>query len=130
MKYLLVAGLMIIGGAQASIIIPEPGKAISATTTLPSVNPGLLKECANATEEYKASCVVYTTTGVALSLSSVALLKEEVKHVEADAYAFLAGEEMSLALEEAIENARHNHQELNELSDRNIAVLLVQALHF
>ena len=33
MKYLLVAGLMIIGGAQASIIIPEPGKAISATTT-------------------------------------------------------------------------------------------------
>ncbi|WP_408096989.1 hypothetical protein ACJVC5_18290 [Peredibacter sp. HCB2-198] len=125
---LILAGLMIIGGARASIIIPEPGKAISATTTLPSVNPSLLKECANATEEYKANCVVYTTTGVALSVSSVVLLKEEAKHVGPDVYAYLAGEEMTLALGEVLEKVRSESEELAQLSDKELSAALIQSL--
>ena len=123
-----IAGLMALGSASASIIIPEPGKAMSATTTLPSVKPDLLAECANATEAYKSNCVIYTTTGVALSISSVALLKEEVKHVEPDVYAYLAGEEMTLALEEVVNEVREQAPELQNSSNEEIVSLLVSSL--
>ena len=130
MKHSIVclSALLAMGSAHARIIIPDLSDAFSATTTLPSVKPDLIKECANATEKFKANCVVYTTTGVALSISSVALLKEEVKHVEPDVYAYLAGEEMSLALEEVVNEARKQSPELQNSNDEEVVSLLVSAL--
>lgn len=130
MKHSIVclSALLAMGSAHARIIIPDLSDAFSGTTTLPSVKPDLIKECANATEEYKANCVVYTTTGVALSISSVALLKEEVKHVEPDVYAYLAGEGMSLALSVVLEEVRSSSEELAPLSDEELSALLIQSL--
>lgn len=126
---LILAGLTALGSANASIIVPEPGKAISATTTLPSIKPDLIQDCATASPDSKASCVVYTTTGVALSISSVALLKEEVKHVEPDVYAYLAGEEMTLALTESLHKLRSESEDLAQLSDLELIASLLESMN-
>lgn len=57
--------------------------------------------------------------------STIALLKEEALQVETDAYAFLAGEEMTLALEELVEKAIGEIPGLADFSDEEIVASLI-----
>lgn len=68
------------------------------------------------------ACVI---SAVLLTSSTVLVLKEEVQHVEADAYAFLAGEEMTFALEEVIAKAKEEVSELQKESDETVVAFLI-----
>ena len=70
-------------------------------------------------------------SGVALnlgltSLTALVLLKEEMIHVKADAYNFLAGEEISLALEEQMEKVREAAPELATATDEEVVAVMIQ----
>lgn len=62
------------------------------------------------------------------SFSTILLLKEDIQQVEADGYAFLAGEEMTLALEEVINKARQESAELDQMSDAEVTAVLLQSV--
>lgn len=68
------------------------------------------------------------TAGTTLSLASVIdpALKEEMKEVEADAYNFLAGEELSLALEEQMAKVRELAPELADATDEELVAVMIQ----
>lgn len=80
------------------------------------------------------NCQKLTASGVGATAlyasSTILLLKEEAKMVEPDAYQYLAGEEMTLHLEETINKAREEHPELAQLDDKDVAILLLETLNF
>lgn len=71
------------------------------------------------------NCVFATTTGITITLSSVVLLKEEVVQVERDAYAFLAGEEMTLALEQVVEKAKNEVPSYSKMNNEEVIAHLM-----
>ena len=73
----------------------------------------------------EGDCGSAITSSIAISLSTVLLLKEEVAHVEVDAYAFLAGEELTLALEEVIEKAKNEVPSYSEMNDAEVIAHLM-----
>lgn len=80
------------------------------------------------------NCQKLTASGVGATAlyatSTLLLLKEEAKMVEPDAYQFLAGEEMTLMLEETINKTREENQEVSHLSDKEIVLLYLETLNF
>jgi hypothetical protein len=60
------------------------------------------------------------------TLLTLAMLKEDVQAVRQDAYDTLAGLEMTLALEEAIQKIRQEAPELNHLSNTEIIQLILE----
>lgn len=102
-------------------------------TSAPTVSLGALHACfkKNQTEEDGYACGFGTVTFGPISTSTLlalVLLKEEVQNVEQDAYNMLAGEGISDALKELIENAKAEHEELQNRSDKDIATLLIDTL--
>ena len=74
-----------------------------------------------------SECTTIKTASVTLTIvSSVLLLKEDIQQVEADAYNFLAGEEISLALEEQMAKVREAAPELADLSDEEIVTIMIE----
>lgn len=57
------------------------------------------------------------------------LLKEDMQQVSPDAYNFLAGEEISLALEEQMNRVRENAPELADASPEQIAAVMLEIAH-
>lgn len=60
----------------------------------------------------------------------IALLKEEVEVIQLDAQAALAGEPVSLALQEMINKVRAENHDVNEMSDLEIIIALVEAVNY
>lgn len=72
-------------------------------------------------------CGAVFSTLNAVSTTVLVLLKEEVQHVEADAYNFLAGEEISLGLEEVMNTLRSESEELASKSNEELAAIMLEA---
>lgn len=91
-------------------------------------------KCLTSTGEAStASCVVAISasgTSTAEALTTIVLLKEEVQEVQIDAYGFLAGEEMTLALEMLLEDIRHQGGEiLSQASDEELVQKIVLGMN-
>ena len=61
-----------------------------------------------------------------LGMASDVIFKEEIQQIEVDAYNFLAGEEISLALEEQMAKVREAAPELADLSDEEIVTIMIE----
>lgn len=109
---------LISGNVLASGITVETNRIVTATTFSPTYSAAVCLEGAIQ------GCLLSSAT----ALTSIALLKEDVQQVEVDGYAFLAGEEMTLALEEVINKARQESAELDQLSDAEITTVLLQSV--
>lgn len=73
----------------------------------------------------EGDCGSAISSAITVSLSTVLLLKEEMAHVEVDAYAFLAGEELTLALEAVIEKAINEVPQYAKFSDQEVVLHLM-----
>lgn len=63
------------------------------------------------------------------SISTAGLYdKQEIEQVSVDAYNFLAGEEMTLALEHQMNAIRKKLPEAQDMSDEEVAVLMLEIL--
>lgn len=98
-------------GLLATSIFPTSGVIFCTGHGAPAECPYLV-----------SSTQVLTTTGVVL------LLKEDIVQVQPDIYNFLAGEEITLALEEQMKKVRRNIPELAEASDEEVASTMLQIL--
>lgn len=78
----------------------------------------------------KKACAMALSANIGLTLSTILILKEEVKETEVDAYNFLAGDDISLALAEQMEKIRASSEQASELSDSDIALLIIQIANF
>ena len=99
---------------------------------------GALSTTAGAVSSLEASsCIVNGSSSEARTCAAVSSLsssitsvnnKEDLKQVEADAYNFLAGEEMTLALQEQIENVRFSVIETQNMNDQEVAFLIIDSI--
>ena len=126
-------------GAKAENLVLGTTQVVGLPAVLTTLTWGGMYTCMEDKSAWNEdgnpnNCLKLTASGVGASVllasSTILLLKEEAKIVEPDAYQFLAGEEMSLMLEETINKAREEHQEVAQLSDKEIAVLLLETLNF
>lgn len=122
---LLLAAFLTITSFSALALEPTPLALSSYTSGGPVGWIVCPKPNGNSGDIAAVMCSGISSTGLTLTLS-VVLLKEEVKHVESDAYSFLAGEDMTLALAEMIQVARSENQDLADLSDQEVAMILLQ----
>lgn len=76
-----------------------------------------------------AAPFVITSTSVDVSTNGIHTCKQEVKGVETDAYNFIAGEPMTLALEEQIGNVRNAVPELENASDEIIVITMLESIN-
>lgn len=67
-----------------------------------------------------------STTGVSATVIIAAAQKQEIKDVQPDAYNYLAGEPMTLALEEVIFKLKEENHELEQFSDEEIALVIIK----
>lgn len=80
----------------------------------------------NANDEMAGWSCLGLTTVAPISTSTLLLLKEEAQEVEADAYNFLAGEEISLALAEQMNKMREAFPKLANSSDEEVIALMLE----
>lgn len=120
MKALTIIALasIISGNVLASGMSVDNKGLVTATTLSPSYSAAVCLEGAIQ------GCLSSSATVV----STIVLLKEDIQQVEVDGYAFLAGEEMTLALEEVINKARQESAELDQISDVEITTVLLQSV--
>lgn len=111
---------------------------MASLTASASTISGALSTTGGAVTSLEAtSCVFNGTASEASTCSAVSTLsssitsvnnKEDLQQVEADAFNFLAGEEMTLALREQIENIRLSVVETQNLNDQEVSFLIINAL--
>lgn len=110
----------------AAFADPNPAFLVSSSPTISTViGVGTCIGGGHSPQERQLGCAISATTAV---LSTLVLLKEEVHQVEADGYSFLAGESMTLALEEVIQELRNGAPELNEASDQEVVFLMLDSI--
>lgn len=71
-------------------------------------------------------CYLAATSSTVLG---AVVLKEDLAGVEPDIYNFLAGEEISLALEQQIHAVREEIPEAQEMSDEEVAALMLEIIN-
>ena len=125
MKKLLLIALL----ASMSLSAFADGRSdFFYTSSAPTASTEALVKCNNGSAE---GCIGMT---VAVPFSSTtmmllsAALKEDIQQAEPDAYAFLAGEEMTLALLEIVARAREVAPELHELNDKEVVSGLINLI--
>jgi hypothetical protein len=130
----LVLGLTFIAGQLQAATGKELIEFASGTTFAPSVFTYSTYECVKAMKSQDPyddmSCGLVTTLApfTSSTIAAIVLLKEEIQQVEQDAYNFMAGESMSLALQELVEKARSENEELKDVSDKNLVSVLINSL--
>jgi hypothetical protein len=72
---------------------------------------------------------VITSSTFDISTNGINTCKEEYKNIEADAYEFMAGEPMTLALKEQVEKARELEKSLEEASDEEVVVQILKVIN-
>lgn len=118
MKNLILASLISVVSVSANAEAISAGLGTTATAVT------ILQGGACIYQYEKKECQLFTVSSIAAVLGSA--LKEEIAQVEADAHNFLAGEELSLALEQQLEAVRNASAEAAELSDLELAAVLIQ----
>lgn len=126
---ILLASAFLTSAAMAN----DPFGASTGTTIAPSVTVPASTACAvgsqNQGSEEQAICQAVMTSGVStLVTSAIILLKEEIQQVEGDAYNFLAGEEMTLALANVVERLQAEAPELQEKSAEEVVALMLESI--
>jgi len=135
----LISGIDTIGGPMKKILTLSFALSLIVMTNAKASDPtGLILTATSSTipftianhclEESRTQERCISALAAASSFSTILILKEEIQQVEADGYAFLAGEEMTLALEEVINKARQESAELDQLSDIEITSILLQSI--
>lgn len=122
MKKLLIAAMISTMSLTASADNVVVGAFLSSSAT-PLLISGCFQEGGNDYDE----CSMGLSYG-ASTTSTILLLKEDIQQVEVDGYAFLAGEEMTLALEDVINKARQESAELDQMSDAEVTTVLLQSV--
>lgn len=112
----------------ASMSLPVLANDLIYTTFAPTYSTQALTQCNNGHPESCVLMTVYVPFSSTTMMLLSAALKEEIQQVEPDAYAYLAGEEMSLALASLLEEARSRSEELAPLSDKELSAVLIQSL--
>ena len=107
------------------LILVTSGPTVSSIYVIDEIIKCSDKEVREATPQ---RCAIMSTIGVLSTTTYFAIWKEEVAQVQPDMYAFLAGENMSLALEEVLKKARENTTDLPELSDEDLTVALINLI--
>ena len=111
--------------------------ALASASTFASVTAGLSITSGVVTSIEAVGCLAEGTTNedrlclAAASVSSAitsANLKEEMKQVEPDAFNFLAGEAMTAALEEQVEQVRRLSLETQGLNDQEVVFLIIESI--
>ena len=119
MKNLILASILSVVSVSASAEVVS--SALLATgmfgTTVNAV------DCVSKSTDKVKNCYFAATSSTVLV---AAVLREEVAQVTPDALNFLAGEEISLALEEQIHNVRNQISEAQDLSDEEVAVMILE----
>lgn len=72
---------------------------------------------------------VVTSSSFDVSTNGINFCKEDYKNVEADAYDFMAGEPMTLALQEQVDKARELEKSLAEASDEVVVTQILKVLN-
>ena len=138
MKFLTLAVLattILASTANASISSNKISRGASAaaiaaigTTASPTVFAMAAIECLGASDSETRgyACGGATVTAPVSSSVLLLLLKEDIAQVEADAYNTLAGEEISLALEEQINKMRETFPALAEESDEFVIASMLE----
>lgn len=140
MKFLtlaLLATTLLAANANAGIPLSTKNAAVKVgnaltpvlgTTASPTIFALMLHTClTDPSGETKAlACPMATITAPVSSTVLAVLLKEDIQQVEADAYNVLAGEEISLALEEQINKMRETFPTLAEESDEFIIATMLE----
>lgn len=119
MKNLILASLLSVlsvsAGAEAiSSALLGTGAAVTTFNAI---------DCVTKAEDKVQHCYFAATSSTVLV---AAVLKEELAQVAPDAHNFLAGEEISLALEEQMNNVRNEISEAREMSNEEVAVLILE----
>lgn len=119
MKNLILASLLAVVSVSASAEVIS--SALLGTgmfgTTVNAV------DCVTKSSDKVKNCYFAATSSTVLV---AAVLREEVAQVVPDAQHFLAGEEMTLALEEQMDNIRNQIPEAQDLSDEEVAVMILE----
>src|SRR4051812_37431060 len=127
MKFLtaLVLASFLVGQVHA-VQLTEGAVGIFAT---PFITSRVMIDCAAGADlgaDGQVYCLMAYTAAAGSTITTVAvLLKEEVKQVQPDAYQFLAGEPMTLALAEALQKVRAQSEETKRLSNEELASLFL-----
>lgn len=135
MKFLTLSVLaltMLSSTAKANIVSTKQalinvGTPVLAITASPTIFVAAVIEClTNGSPEIGYVCVGATTTAPVSSTVLAVLLKEDIQQVEGDAYNYLAGEEISLALEEQMNKMREQFPALAEKSDEFVIATMLE----
>lgn len=134
MKKLILLPLALLSfGALADSITPNVPKIV-ITTSAPTFSSIYIVDenikCLDkeVRQNDPKRCAIMSTVGVLSTTTYFLVWKEEIAQVQPDMHAFLAGEEMTLALEEVLKKARENSSEISEVSDEELTVALITLL--
>ncbi len=118
--------LMALGVSAAPSYYPQNSAVM--TTLAPTIFVDSTIRCLNGAnyDVCLVSAAMAPIVSTTLMLSIVAVLKEEIHHVEQDGLDYLAGAPKTLALEDLIAKVRAQDESLNELSDQEIVALLLE----
>lgn len=127
MKKSLLIVLLALSSQVFASVIPEA----VGLTSLPTVVPTYIVKCFTVggnNDECSAAMTASTITAPTSTTTALVLLKEDIAQVEPDTYQYLAGEDMSLALADVIEKMREAFPELRNVSDEEVATLMLSSV--
>jgi hypothetical protein len=128
-KLLVVCAMSLMANAFANPIVDGVKGAIAITMSPITISAYLVMCAAGQTSgDVCAAAQTAASFTSPFVTSSILLLKQEVREVEGDAYAFLAGEGMTDALQDLIEKLRSEHEQLNDMSDKELVTDMMSVL--
>ncbi len=130
MKKILSLALMLLALQAAAKPSYYPENTAVMTTFAPSILVDSTVRCLNGAnvDVCLISAAMAPIVSTTLMLSIVAILKEEIHHVEQDGLDYLAGAPKTLALEDLIARVRAQDESLNELPDQDIVALMLASV--
>ena len=120
MKHLILASML----TFSSLAVHAEAISAAFGTTATAMTAMEIMACDwGSSQECKAYRLLMSASAVS---AIVAILKEDIAQIQPDAHNFLAGEEISLALEEQMNAARALSSEAAALSDEDLAIAMIQ----
>lgn len=119
---------VVLSSKQAAQKVSGAAAVVVGTTASPTIFALMLHTCLTdgGAESKAIACPMATITAPVSSTVLAVLLKEDIQQVESDAYNVLAGEEISLALEEQINKMRETFPTLAEESDEFVIATMLE----
>ncbi len=130
MKKMIALALTLTAFQAAAKPSYYPENTAVMTTMAPTILVDSTVRCLNGAnyDVCLISAAMAPIVSTTLMLSIVAILKEEIHHVEQDGLDYLAGAPKTLALEDLIVKVRAQDEALNELSDQDIVALMLESV--